>query len=128
MNRFGSRFWLIWSGIFGASGVALGAFGAHALKPVLPLQMMTVFETAVKYHLLHTLALLGCGILMEVFPAREARIRIPAGLFFAGILLFSGSLYGISMSDFRFLGIITPLGGVTWIVAWAWLATAFWGE
>ncbi|HEX9841098.1 MAG TPA: DUF423 domain-containing protein, partial [bacterium] len=64
----GSAAWLGAAGLLGAVGVALGAFGAHALRPLLPLQVMTIYETAVRYHLFHALALLGCGILLAQFP------------------------------------------------------------
>ncbi len=103
----------------------MGAFGAHALMAVLPLQMMTVFETAVRYQLFHALALLGCGVLMEVFPQRGRKLRWAGALFVLGIILFSGSLYGLSLSDVRVLRWLTPLGGLSWIVAWALLALAF---
>jgi uncharacterized membrane protein YgdD (TMEM256/DUF423 family) len=122
MKRSGSQGWLTLAGVLGALGVALGAFGAHALKPVLPLQAMTIFETAVRYHLLHSLALLGCGLAMEVFPARAARLRWSAALFVVGIVLFSGSLYGLAVSDLTVLGLLTPLGGVAWVAAWGWFA------
>ncbi len=125
MNGSGSRLWIICAGVFGALGVAMGAFGAHALMAVLPLQMMTVFETAVRYQLFHALALLGCGVLMEVFPQKGSRLRWAGALFVLGIVLFSGSLYGLSLSDLRVLRWLTPLGGLSWIVAWALLALAF---
>lgn len=112
------RPWLLAAGCSGALGVAMGAFGAHLLKARLPLQMMTVFETAVRYHLIHTLALLGCVLLMAVFPERFGRLRVAAALFALGLLLFPGSLYIIALSDLRFVALLTPLGGVSWVAAW----------
>lgn len=124
--RNGSRPWLATAAGCGALGVALGAFGAHALRPVLPLQLMTIFETAVRYHLIHALALLGCGVLLELFPARARQLRWAAWGFAAGIVLFSGSLYLLVTTDQRWLGILTPVGGVAWIAAWCLLVWVFW--
>jgi len=122
----GSRIWLIWAGIFGGLGVLMGAFGAHLLRPLLPLQLMTIFETAVRYQLVHALALLACAVLMTLHPRRAPRLRWAAWGFAAGIVLFSGSLYALIMTDQRWLGLVTPLGGVAWIAAWCLLAAAFW--
>lgn len=120
-----ARLWLFLGGVNGALGVALGAFGAHALRPVLPLQVMTIFETAVRYHLLHVPALLATGILISIFPEKASRLRYSAWLFLAGMVLFSGSLYAMSLSDIRTLGWLTPLGGVAWVAAWGNLAWIF---
>ncbi len=124
----GSRPWLCWAGVFGALGVAMGAFGAHLLRPILPLQLMTIFETAVRYQLFHALALLGCAVLMTLHPRRARLLRWAAWGFAAGIVLFSGSLYALTMSDQRWLGLVTPVGGVAWIAAWGLLVAAFWGR
>jgi uncharacterized membrane protein YgdD (TMEM256/DUF423 family) len=121
-----SRNWVIAAGLSGALGIALGAFGAHALRPWLPLQQITIFETAVRYHLLHTLALLGTAILIEQAPARTAALRQVAWLFALGILLFSGSLYALALSGLFWLGFVTPIGGLTWVAAWLGLAWSFW--
>lgn len=120
-----SRIWLIWSGVLGALGVAMGAFGAHVLKPLLPLQMMAIFETGVRYHLFHVLALLGVAVLMAVFPDRERPLRLAAWLLVIGVVLFSGSLYALVLTDWRFLGAVTPLGGLAWVAAWLLVAYAF---
>ena len=122
-----TRNWLAWTGILGALGVAMGAFGAHALALWLPLQSMKIFETAVKFHLFHTLALLGVAILMEVAPAQARGLRLTAWLLLAGIVLFSGGLYGTALSDVNAFRWIVPLGGLAWIGAWAVLAYTFWG-
>lgn len=121
-----SRPWLIAAGLFGALGVAMGAFGAHLLRPVLPLQVMAIYETAVRYHLYHALALLACAVLLGLFPERERLLRWAAWGFAAGIVLFSGSLYAMTLTDQRWLGIITPIGGLAWLAAWVLLAAAFW--
>jgi uncharacterized membrane protein YgdD (TMEM256/DUF423 family) len=122
----GSRPWLVAAGAFGALGVAMGSFGAHLLRPVLPLQRMTIYEIAVRYHLFHALALLGCGVLLAQFPARARLLRWAAWGFAAGIVLFSGSLYALIMTDQRWLGLVTPIGGLAWVAAWLLLAAAFW--
>ena len=101
--------------VFGFFAVALGAFGAHALKGTLAANgMIDVWEKAVLYHFVHTLALLALAAL----PAIS---RVPAGLFVAGIILFSGSLYLLALTNIRWLGAITPVGGLCFLVGWAWL-------
>jgi len=122
----GPQPWLAAAGVFGALGVAMGAFGAHLLRPILPLQLMAVYETAVYYHLFHTVALLGCGALIALFPQRRRLLRWAALGFAVGIVLFSGSLYALCLTDQRWLGAITPIGGLAWIAAWVVLAVAFW--
>ena len=117
--------WLLVTGLFGASGVALGAFGAHALRMTLPLQKVTIFETAVRYHLIHTLALLGTVILLELFPHRTG-FRWAARGFVLGLVLFSFSLYGYASLDISWLRFVTPFGGLAWVVAWIALALSGW--
>ena len=117
--------WMGIAGILGALGVTLGAFGAHILRPVLPLQAMTIFDTAVRYHLVHTLALLAVGILLQIAPARTVWLTRAAWLFLAGLVLFSGSLYGLATTGINWLGAVTPLGGVAWIAAWLALGWSF---
>jgi uncharacterized membrane protein YgdD (TMEM256/DUF423 family) len=117
--------WICTAGLSGAVAVLLGAFGAHLLKHWLPLQVMSIFETAVRYHFVHTLALLGTALAMERFPGRERGLRLAAGLFLAGIVLFSGSLYVLSFTDWAPAAWITPLGGLAWVGAWAALAWSF---
>jgi uncharacterized membrane protein YgdD (TMEM256/DUF423 family) len=109
------------AGLSGFLGVGIGAFGAHALKDKLTPELATVFQTGVQYHLVHTLALFGVGLLVLVMP--QASIpRVSGYLFMAGIVLFSGSLYTLSITGVRWLGAITPLGGVCFLAAWALLA------
>lgn len=98
-------------------GVALGAFGAHALRPRLEgLGLAPVWEKAVLYHLLHALALLVLATTLRPVPAGPARLL--AG----GILLFSGSLYLLALTGARWLGAVTPLGGLCFLAGWGWLA------
>ncbi|MCZ6629123.1 MAG: DUF423 domain-containing protein [SAR324 cluster bacterium] len=121
-----SNRWIVLAALLAALGVAMGAFGAHVLKLWLPLQKMTIFETAVRYHLFHTLALLACGVLITTHPAHAAGLRWVAGLLTAGIVLFSGGLYAAALSDLDPFMWATPVGGLAWIAAWLLLAYLFW--
>lgn len=107
----------------GGLGVALGAFGAHALKARLTPQQLDTFETGVRYHLVHALALLAAAYAAGRWPASSLPV-IAGWLFLAGTLLFSGSLYLLSISGRRWLGAVTPLGGAAFIAGWLCLALA----
>lgn len=111
--------------IGGFTSVALGAFGAHALRARLDDRAIEVFETAVQYQFYHSLALLGVGILLISAPG-STLLRSSALLFSLGILIFSGSLYILSLTGLRWLGAITPLGGLAFLAGWACLAAAAW--
>jgi uncharacterized membrane protein YgdD (TMEM256/DUF423 family) len=104
--------------------VVLGAFGAHALKARLAPDMLAVYETGVRYHLVHALALLAVAWAATRWPG--SAVSASGWLFVAGTVLFSGSLYALSLSGVRGLGAITPLGGVAWIVGWLCLAWGAW--
>jgi len=105
-------------------GVAAGAFGAHGLRPILSEKMMTVFETGVRYHLVHALAMLIAGLSAHWFGHR---IFVRAGWsFLVGLILFSGSLYTLALSGIRGLGILTPFGGLAFLIGWGSLAWGFW--
>ncbi len=104
-----------------AFGVALGAFGAHGLKTRLTPEMLAIYETGVRYHLVHALGLFAAAWLAGEDQGRAARL---AGLLLViGILIFSGSLYLLALTGIRTLGAVTPLGGVAWIAAWVIIAT-----
>lgn len=103
--------------------VALGAFGAHALKKTLAPELMAVYETAVNYHFYHALGLLAVGLLALHLP-ESGTLRWAGFLMVVGLLLFSGSLYALSLSGIRALGAITPVGGVAFLAAWLLLAVA----
>jgi uncharacterized membrane protein YgdD (TMEM256/DUF423 family) len=120
-----SRPWLATGGLLGALGVLLGAFGAHLLRPWLPLQVMTVYETAVRYLLVHVLALLMTDLLLERHPARRRILTWAAWGFVSGCALFSGSLIGMSLTGWSWPGVLTPFGGVAWVAAWLCLALGF---
>jgi len=99
----------------------LGAFGAHALKPMLEQTgRLDVYQTAVTYHFYHVFALLATGVLMELLP--DKRQRYAAMCFLVGVLLFSGSLYALCFADIGKLGMITPVGGLFLIAGWVMLA------
>lgn len=102
--------------------VALGAFGAHALKARLDADLLAVFETGVRYQMFHAFALLAVAWACTRWPG--SAVNASGWLFLAGTLLFSGSLYVLSLSGVRWLGAITPLGGLAWLAGWACLA---WG-
>lgn len=105
--------------------VVLGAFGAHGLKDKLSNEMMTVYQTGVQYHMYHALGLFIVGILADKL-GDVSQIRTAGWFLQAGILLFSGSLYALSISGVRPLGIITPFGGVAFLVGWFFLAVGVW--
>lgn len=120
------RTWIILAATFGATGVALGAFGAHGLAAGFAANpdLESTFETAVQYHLVHTLALLGTAWVSERYPGRWTRY---AGWMFAlGILFFSGALYLLSIFNVRFMGAIAPIGGLAFIGGWVCLGVAAW--
>ena len=111
--------------VFGGLGVALGAFGAHALQQRVTPDLLAVFETAVRYQMYHALALLGVALAANRLP--ESSLLYAAGwLFVAGILVFSGSLYALVFSGVRALGAVTPIGGVAFLAGWTCLALACW--
>lgn len=106
-------------------GVGLGAFGAHGLKSRVTPELLTTWNTGVHYHLVHALALVLVGILCHLLS--DALLARTAGWFLVvGIILFSGSLYVLVLSGVRSLGLITPLGGVCFLLGWLLLALAAW--
>ena len=113
---------LVLGAINGALAVMLGAFGAHGLKARVEASLLDTWATASEYHFLHALALLVVGILAKVFASPGI---VTAGwVMFAGMLVFSGSLYLLVLTGQRWLGAITPIGGTALIVAWLMLAWA----
>jgi uncharacterized membrane protein YgdD (TMEM256/DUF423 family) len=117
-----SSSWMVVGSLLGACGVALGAFGAHGLKARLDPAMLAVFETAVRYHLTHALALLAVAWAAERWPGTP--VTAAGWLFVAGIVIFSGSLYLLVLTGARWLGAVTPLGGLALIAGWCALALA----
>lgn len=115
--------WIAAGSIGGFLGVALGAFGVHALRPVLSDSARVVYQTAVQYQLVHSIALVLAGLLQQVRGPGTA-LNAAGWAFGIGIIVFSGSLYGLSLSGQRWLGAVTPFGGLAFLVGWASLATA----
>ena len=113
---------LISSGALGAAlSVMLGAFAAHALKSRMPPETLAVFQTGVQYQFYHSLGLILIGIIVQLTDA-SVLLTIAGWLMLGGIILFSGSLYLISFTGIRSLGLITPVGGTAFIMAWLLLA------
>ena len=110
------RVFLLLAAVAGFFGVALGAFAAHGLKGQLSAEYLAVFQTGVHYQLVHALALFGVALLAERLPGRL--LKAAGSLFALGILLFSGSLYALTLSGLSKLGMITPLGGVSFLAGW----------
>lgn len=119
------KLWLALGATYGLLGVALGAFGAHALKARLAGDLLAVWRTAVEYHFWHALALVLVGVLALQRPAPA--LNVAGGAFALGVLLFSGSLYALALTGARALGAVTPIGGVLFLCGWAallWAAIA----
>lgn len=109
--------------VLGALSVGLGAFGAHGLKSILSSEQLVTYETAVRYQFYHTFALLAVGILFQQYGNKT--LLWAGRLFIIGITVFSGSLYLLCLlSQYRWLGAITPIGGICFIVGWLCLAIA----
>jgi uncharacterized membrane protein YgdD (TMEM256/DUF423 family) len=114
---------LLWGAIMGAAAVAIGAFGAHALKPTLiAAGREDTFELAVRYQFYHALALLVVGVLARDIGGK--RLSTSALFFLAGILVFSGSLYVLCLTGIRWLGAVTPIGGISFMIGWLLLGIA----
>lgn len=109
--------------VSGFLAVALGAFGAHALKARLPEDLLAIYHTAVQYQFWHTAALLAVGLLLFQFP-QHVLLKCSGWAFTAGIIIFSGSLYVLALTGTRWLGAITPIGGVAFLAGWLLLAWA----
>lgn len=115
--------WLVGVGaVLGFVGVAAGAFAAHGLKARLEPEMLAVFETGVRYQMYHALALVAAGALARVAPSRAAAWA--GGLWVAGVVIFSGTLYALALTGLRWFGAITPVGGVLLLAGWLALAVA----
>lgn len=120
-----ARLALALGAILAFAAVALGAFGAHALKSRLAPDMAAVWQTAVLYHGWHALALVGAGLFLMQRPDAAA-IAAAGWLFLAGVVLFSGSLYVLALSGVRGFGAVTPFGGLAFLAGWAAFAWGAW--
>jgi uncharacterized membrane protein YgdD (TMEM256/DUF423 family) len=119
-----SRRFFVLGALFAGTAVAAGAFGAHLLKPILDAPMLAAFETAARYQMYHALGLCLVPWASDRYPSLYG--TAVGWLFTIGILLFSGSLYSLSLSGIRWLGALTPLGGAAFMTGWALLAWGVW--
>jgi uncharacterized membrane protein YgdD (TMEM256/DUF423 family) len=119
--------WIALGALNAAIAVAAGAFAAHGLRDRLATRALEVFETGARYQMYHAIALVLAGIIASVAGAGGARGAQLAGwLFQVGIVLFSGSLYALALTDARALGAVTPFGGLAFLAGWLWLAWTSW--
>jgi uncharacterized membrane protein YgdD (TMEM256/DUF423 family) len=105
-------------------GVAAGAFGAHMLKTMLEPPLLAAYDTATRYQMYHAFGMVLVGIAMRLF--NDPRLATPGWFFAAGMLMFCGSLYGIALAGLKWLGPITPLGGLTFIIGWGLFGWRVW--
>ena len=117
-----ARLFLMLGAVFGGLSVVAGAFASHALKAQLSERSQQIFETGTKYQMYHALALILVSLLLNRAEGGEGLLTIGGYAFIAGIVLFSGSLYGLSLSEIKWFGPITPLGGVAFLVGWSCVA------
>lgn len=117
-----TKIFLAIASIFGGLSVGAGAFASHALKDKLSERALEIFETAARYQMYHALALLLVALLINQTESSQPSLVIAGWAFIIGIVVFSGSLYALSLTDIKVLGAITPLGGLTFIIGWGALA------
>jgi uncharacterized membrane protein YgdD (TMEM256/DUF423 family) len=120
------RIFFITGSILAAVAVATGAFGAHGLKNLVSPEMLGTWEKAVRYQMYHALAFLALAWAVSHWPEQEKLLSLGGWLFLAGVLLFSGSLYILVLSGLKWLGAVTPLGGVAFVAGWTCLVIAAW--
>ena len=118
-----SKYFIFLGSINAFLAVALGAFGAHALKSRLSADMLEIYHTGVNYHIFHALGLILIGIIAH-WLNQSPLVNWSGGLILAGIIIFSGSLYVLSMTGIRTFGVITPIGGIAFLAGWILLAYA----
>jgi uncharacterized membrane protein YgdD (TMEM256/DUF423 family) len=126
IDRSLSQRFLIFGTIFAGSGIAAGAFGAHALKGILDVPMLQVFDTATRYKMYHAFGLCIVSWAIDRYP--EQRLEQTGWLFTVGILLFSGSLYVVSLTGIRWLGAVTLIGGLAFLAGWMLLGWRIWRD
>ncbi len=119
-----TQFFLAIASVLAGLSVAAGAFATHALRGQLSDRALAIFETAARYQMYHALALLVVGLLLSRAELIPATLPIAGYAFLAGILIFSGSLYALSLTDIKWLGAIAPIGGVALMGGWICLAIA----
>lgn len=122
-----ARVFLLISAVLGGLGVAAGAFAAHALRDLISERSLQIFETATRYQMIHALAL-GLVALLLWTPALQGSVALQVAgyAFLLGVLIFSGSLYALSLTQISILGAITPVGGIAFLIGWLSLGIAAW--
>lgn len=120
------KLWMTFGAVYGFLGVALGAFGAHALRARLAPEMLAVWKTGVDYQFYHAGALLLIGLWAR--QSTSVPLTVAGACFAGGVLLFSGSLYLLALSGVRVLGAVTPFGGLLFLIGWAALLLAVWRD
>ena len=129
MDKHQSIRWIAVGSMVVAVAVMLGAFGAHGLKEVLSGTQMKVYQTAVQYHFYHGLGLMLVGLVMfNLADVISVGLRWVPWLLLTGIVLFSGSLYALTLFGLRWLGVVTPFGGLSFIAGWVLLAVVLWKQ
>ena len=121
-----TRIFLAIASALGGISVVLGAFASHSLKDKLTDRALEIWETGTKYQMYHALALILVALLLSRLSGESLPLVVAGYAFIAGVVLFSGSLYALSLSGIKWLGAITPLGGVAFIIGWSCLAVAAW--
>lgn len=121
MNIISKKF-LIIACLLMATAVSLGAFGAHGLKKIISIEMLAVYQTGVQYQFYHALGLLGVAFIAHVNSTKL--VNMAGNLMFTGVMIFSGSLYLLVILNIKWLGAITPIGGVLMVISWVLLAWA----
>jgi len=116
-----AKTFLLIAAMCGLSAVIIGAFGAHGLKHRLTVELMSAYQTAVQYHFYHTFALLAVGVLLLQYP-QATFFQWSGWLILVGIVIFSGSLYVMALTGIKWMGAITPIGGLAFIAGWLTLA------
>jgi uncharacterized membrane protein YgdD (TMEM256/DUF423 family) len=119
-----AQIFLLIAAILGGLSVAGGAFASHALRERLAERALEIFETGARYQMYHALALLLVALLLSQAETAQSWLTIAGFAFIAGVLLFCGSLYGLSLSGIKILGAVAPLGGVAFLIGWGCLAVA----
>jgi uncharacterized membrane protein YgdD (TMEM256/DUF423 family) len=121
-----TQLFLAIASILGGTSVAAGAFASHALKERLSDRALEIFETGARYQMYHALALMLVALLLLRAETSQSLLTTSGIAFIAGVVIFSGSLYALSLSGVKWLGAITPLGGVAFLIGWGCLAIASW--
>lgn len=122
-----TKIFIFLGSVLAGLAVTAGAFASHALREQLTERALSIFETATKYQMYHSLALLFVGLLFYILQESSQLLKVAGFAFIVGIVLFSGSLYGLSLTQIKILGIITPFGGIAFLLGWGCIAVAVWG-